>query len=325
MLSNYTGARDEGMMNMAFHLADEMAKSHQVFHVNARRSLLSVRFWQKLKNFRPQIIHVFLRPSLVTLGITRALRFYCRESKVVMSSLQPPLRPPLTKRLIPWLKPDLMIVQSDATQRVFADAGCSVAFFPSGVDISKFAPRKDKEALREKYLVDKDRFVLLHVGPILKGRNLQPFISLQGREDYQVLLITGMSFKPDWELYRSLEERGCLIRRGYFANLEEIYGLADCYLFPTTNPSNAIEFPLSVLEAMSCNLPVVSAKFGALPRVFQEGDGLYFVEEGRDFAACLEEVKNSAAEVKTREKVLAYSWENIARRLEQIYNEVIEG
>ena len=318
ILSNYTGARDEGMMNLAFHFANELAKSHQVFHVNARRSLLSKKFWYELKSLHPQIIHVILRPSIVTLAITRILHFYCRDSKIVMSSVQPPLQSSLIRKFIPLLKPDLLLVQSDATQRVFADAGCNVTFVPSGVDISKFAPRRDKEALREKYLVDKDSFVLLHVGPILKGRNLQPFFSLQGRDNYQVLLVTGMSFEPDWELYRSLEKQGCLIRRGYCANLEEIYGLADCYLFPTINPSNAIAFPMTVLEAMSCNLPVVSAKFGALPQVFQEGDGLYFVEDGQDFAACLEKVKNSNAPVKTREKVLPYSWQNITRRLEQI-------
>ena len=324
LLSNYTGAQDEGMMNMAFHLADEMAKSNEVFHVNARRSLLSRRFWQNLKNFRPQIIHVFLRPSLITLSITRALRFYSRESKVVMSSLQPPIRPHLTRMFIPLLKPDLMLIQSDATQEVFADAGCNVAFLPSGVDISKFAPRRNKEALREKYLVDKDKFVLLHVGPILKGRNHQLFFSLQGRDDYQVLLVTGMSFEPDWELCQELQQRGCIIKRGYFADLEEIYGLADCYLFPTINPSNAIEFPLSVLEAMACNLPVISAKFGALPRVFQEGDGLYFIEKEGDIATRLEEVRNSRNQVKTREKALPYSWENTAKQLNQIYNEVLD-
>ena len=67
-------------------------------------------------------------------------------------------------------------------------------------------------------------------------------------------------------------------------NIEEVYALSDCYVFPTPpmNKINSIEIPLSVLEAMACNLSVITTKFGALPKVFEEGDGLIFVDDGED-------------------------------------------
>ena len=83
--------------------------------------------------------------------------------------------------------------------------------------------------------------------------------------------------------------------------------------------------PLSVLESMSCNLPVITTKFGALPKVFEEGDGLFFVENEREIFMVLEKIKNTNMKVKTREKVLPYSWENIGKRLEKIYSNLIVG
>ena len=94
-------------------------------------------------------------------------------------------------------------------------------------------------------------------------------------------------------------------------------------MFPVINKKACIEMPLSVLEAMACNIPVITTKFGALPRMFGGGDGLFFVEKEEDFYKGLEEVKNGAMEIKTREKILPYSWENIMERLERIYNELL--
>lgn len=81
--------------------------------------------------------------------------------------------------------------------------------------------------------------------------------------------------------------------------------------------------PLSVLEAMSCNLPVVTTKFGALPRIFKEGDGLIFVEKKEEFISAVEKIKSAGMSIKTRDNVLQYSWEKIAERMEGVYEELI--
>ena len=64
------------------------------------------------------------------------------------------------------------------------------------------------------------------------------------------------------------------MRTEYITHLEEIYALSDCYVFPTTDRRYCVEMPLSVLEAMSCNLPMLTTRFGALPGVFEEASGL---------------------------------------------------
>jgi glycosyltransferase involved in cell wall biosynthesis len=325
VLSGYRNYLSEGMMNMAFHLCEEMSKSHQVFHANARSSLFSKSFWLNIRNFHPQIIHIFLRPNITTLIMTKMLELYCHEAKIIISAFQPPLHYAFTRRLIPLLKPDLILTQSEESGEMFINSGCKVAFLPSGVDTVKFAPvsPEAKEKLREKYSVDKDSFVVLHVGPIKEARNLRILNAIQGQGNNQIVLVGSTSFEPEEKLHRSLQERGCLIWHTYFANLQELYGLSDCYLFPVKDRSFCIEFPLSVLEAMSCNLPVISTKFGALASVFEEGDGLFFAEGEEGLLRGIERVKSSEMPVRTRDKVLSYAWEKVAANLEKIYADVL--
>lgn len=74
---------------------------------------------------------------------------------------------------------------------------------------------------------------------------------------------------------------------------------------------------------MACNLPVITTRFGALPIIFEEGDGLLFAESEREFRNAIENIKDGV-EVKTREKVLSYSWNNIVGRLEEVYAKLIK-
>ena len=81
--------------------------------------------------------------------------------------------------------------------------------------------------------------------------------------------------------------------------------------------------PLSVMEAMSCNLPVVSTRFGALPRFIEPGDGIIFIEHGDDFIKELKNVQTGGLEIRTRDKVVPFAWDNIVARLEDIYMELL--
>jgi hypothetical protein len=60
--------------------------------------------------------------------------------------------------------------------------------------------------------------------------------------------------------------------------------LADVYVFPNfvdreDTILSAIDIPLSVPGAMSCNLPVITTRFGGLDRLLEDRSGLFFVED----------------------------------------------
>lgn len=326
ILGGVPNCHDEGMGNTAFYLAKELSNYHEVLPLELNMSsIFSKNFWKNIKDFAPQIIHYVPGPSLKSLIAVKMFKSYCSNAKTVISATHPYF-PHLSKMLIPLFKPDLMLVQSFETEKMFTELGCKTKFLPSGVDTEKFVSvsSSEKEKLREKYVLDKHKFVILHVGSIKKQRGLQVFNKIKG-EEYQVIVAGSTSTGMERDIYYKLKERGHLIWLKYFENLEEIYALSDCYIFPAPpeNKLSSIELPLSVLEAMSCNLPVICTKFGALTRAFREGDGLIFIEKGEDFIYEVEKIKKSNHEIKTREKVLPYSWSIIAKELKETYNDVV--
>lgn len=308
---------DIGTKHVGFYLAKELQKYHDLIQIDIK----DWNLWKKIRSFRPEIIHFVLCPSTLGLLVAKINAILYKNAKVVVSAPNPYLT---FKKIIRFLKPNLILVQSYESEQMFKNLNIPTEFLPNGVDIKKFTPKSDeiKETLRLKYNIDVDSFVILHVGPIIKSRNIHFLKNLQNKHNQ--VIITGR-FPFEKGLYQSLLKKGCLVWIDHFENIEEIYALSDCYIFPTppTNKSASIELPLSIMEAMSCNLPVITTKFGALPRIFEYGDGLFFVEKEEDYFKALNKIKKDSIKVKTREKVLPYSWKNITKRLEEIYEELL--
>ncbi|MCL0038951.1 glycosyltransferase family 4 protein [Dehalococcoidia bacterium] len=241
-----------------------------------------------------------------------------------MSTTQPKFSS-LSKSFIPRLLPDLILTQSNEIEAIFNGYGCQTEFLPNGVDTQEFSPVSSdtKYKLRRKYRLPEEKFTILHVGHIKRGRNVHVLNQINQYEDNQVIVVGSTTTPMEQDVCHSLKDSGCLVWRTYFEDIQEIYALSDCYLFPTIDKLNSIEMPLSVMEAMSCNLPVLSTRYGALPKVFTEGEGFYFAEKDDDFIHLLKRIKDDDREVKTREKILPYSWENITQRLEEIYDRIL--
>jgi glycosyltransferase involved in cell wall biosynthesis len=69
---------------------------------------------------------------------------------------------------------------------------------------------------------------------------------------------------------------------------------------------------------MASNLPVIASRFGALSRVFNEGDGFYFVNGLEDIIEAITSIKRGAP-VNTRELVMGFSWSRLTVELREIY------
>ena len=311
---------DEGVRNIAFHIAEELSKTHEILKLDIKDTINNRRC---IKRFNPEIIHYILSPTAIGLITAKFISVLYPHAKSIISAPHPDNFP--KGRWISLFRPDIVLVQSCQSEKMFQSMGYRTKFLPNGVDVEKFVLVSEdvKERLREKYNIDKDNFIILHVGSIKSGRNLHVLKRMQKVDDNQVLVIGSTSTGIEKETYQNLKENGCVVWTNYFKNIEEIYALSDCYVFPTTDKFSCIETPMSILEAMACNLPVVSTKFGALPRIFEEGDGLMFVEKEEDFFEAIEKIKNSDREIKTREKVLPFSWYRVVKMLEVIYDELL--
>jgi glycosyltransferase involved in cell wall biosynthesis len=324
LIGEHSGTRDEAMRNQSFHMAQELSKGHQVLALEVR-DFYRRRFWKEMASFHPDIVHYLHGPSIVSLIIMKAISLRHRKARTVVSAPHPHL-PSLTRRLIPLLRPSLVLVLSEKTQAMFSKHGCKTAFLSLGVDTEKFSPVsiQRKRELRERHGIDQNTIVLLHVGSIKEKRNVLSLRELQGG-DNQVLVVGAASTGIEEAVLHGLREHGCLVWTGYVDNLEEVYALSDCYIFPTTDETACIELPLTVLEAMSCNLPVVATRFGALPRMFEEANGLAYLDSDMGLSRTLQGLMRNGLEVHTREMVEPYSWDRVASELTERYQEIIKG
>ena len=322
MVGHFTAGADNredlGTKQVGSQIAARLSEHHDTIRVNIRRPLS----WRQIRGFKPQIIHFVLSPTMSGLLATRLCSLYGASAKTVLSAPNPNLA---FWRMGALFRPDLVLVQSHESETMFRRMGCDTRFLPNGVDVQRFLPAvpQTKAELREKYGIGRDLFVILHVGPIIKQRNIEFLAQLQSA-DRQIVIVGRMP--ADEQVQKALLEAGCIVLTEYVEHIEELYALSDCYVFPTppANRGASIEMPLSVLEAMSCNLPVICTRFGALPRVFTEGSGLTFIESADDLGQELQKVPNGL-EPRTRDKVLPYGWDNVMDSLESIYGEISHG
>ncbi|MCZ7357393.1 MAG: glycosyltransferase family 4 protein [Candidatus Methanoperedens sp.] len=321
---------DEARKVMGHHLLRELSKNNEVKPLNIQATL-STNFWNEINSFDPEIIHYIPGASPLSFLITKLMKIHSKNAKTVMFSSLHAFHSfshgfyygfsSISKNFIPFFKTDLVLVQSDEPEKIFTKLGCNVKFFvSSGVDIKKFHPasRKSKEELREKYKISSEKFVVLHVGSVRKWRNVSILKEIQNNQDVQVVLVGRTSTKFEVDVALELKRIGVEIINEYIPKIEEIYALSDCYIFPTTDPIGSIDIPLSILEAMATNLPIVSTRFGGLPRIFNEGEGFTYADT-KKFAQEVKELNDGEISVKTRELVLHYSWENISKKLDKIY------
>lgn len=206
---------------------------------------------------------------------------------------------------------DILTVSRQTWEIYREKIGSRAVYVKTGVDTTRFCPvtPEQKAALREKYGIPTDKPVVLHVGHLKAGRNIGELLKLG--ENWHVLLVVSSyaTDQKDMALGQQFRERKNVTLVDEFQpDIQELYQLADVYLFPVTESGNCIDVPLSSLEAASCGIPVVATPYGEL-RELLDKPGFYPVETFEP--AALEALLSKAAGegISPRESVLDYDWQ----------------
>jgi len=123
----------------------------------------------------------------------------------------------------------------------------------------------------------------------------------------------------------NLQQR--FILRGFIDDVETFYHGLDIYI----NTSLHEGFPMSLLEAMACGLPIVAPKVGGIREMINDGDEGYLVEgrNPKEYSdKCMELIKNKQLIQRmgaaSREKINnEYSMDSMANNYYRLYNDVM--
>ncbi len=138
-----------------------------------------------------------------------------------------------------------------------------IAYIPNFVDNDRFHPYSavKRTALRKKYGIAADKFVVLGSGQVQERKGVPDFIRLARQNpDVEFFWAGGFSFGRLTDGYSELKKvvdnppanlhfTGIVSRD----KIAELNNLADLFLLPSYNEL----FPMSVLEAFSCGTPVM--------------------------------------------------------------------
>jgi glycosyltransferase involved in cell wall biosynthesis len=325
---------DEGVKLFVFNLIKELSRDFDVLAIGRSDNIkgeiekvcskalpqnklfISSYLRSKIKAFNPGLIFYLPTAQATIYSFLRAkvLKFYGRGTRTILITLQPRRYSAIVKKIVPFLAPDLVLAQSEKTQQTLNGLGCEVKRIASGVDLRKFTPASPgrKEALRSKYGFAADRYIVLHVGHINRNRNIHFLDQIQQLDAVQAVVIGSSTYPEDKKLVGDLKARGVIIISGYLEKIEELYQCADCYLFPVFSEGACIEIPLSIFEAMACNLPVVTTKYGGLPNLIRAGHDFRYAESCAEMISELNLLRRRSVS-QTRELVKNYSWTNVFR------------
>lgn len=314
---------DEGVKKFARMVANEFENDHTTLTVTYSQKLPTVlnnllyipRLIAKKLMFRPDICIYMPQASLTFLSYIKitALHFMYGKKLVIIGTQKRALSSWQTS-LIKKLSAPHTFVMSSTMVDDLQTLNIKSQILNIGIELDRYKPVENKKALRTKYKLPENKNILLHVGHIRESRNIRWLIDVQkALSNVQVVIVGSTSTSSEDNLHKELSQAGVIIIRDYLPDVSELYQLSDYYCFPVVINTAAMEVPLSVLESMASNIPVLTTKFGRLTELFQEDDYYVYVENASDI---IDKIQNGFGEqCNNREKMKAFTWQATASKI----------
>ncbi len=253
IISTINGIQNEGMRNVATHISEYFERTETVYH-SSLKEILKI----PLCCLKSDVTMIFARCTGKTYMIAKLARVFCRNLWMVL--VQKPQTDFIEKNDARPLDCNYLTICGEDAGEIRLCKGRQVFGFDAGINTQKFTPVpvEEQKRLKNKYGFDTEKPIVLHVGHCSKGRGLEDLKIIDSGKASVLVVASGMFENAD--TVRNLESAGVKLMTGYIENINEIYQMADVYVFPTKSDDFVISVPLSVMEALACGVPVVAYK-----------------------------------------------------------------
>lgn len=306
---------DEGIKKTAYNLFLELDKNYDlkvicrygfekdnVHIIDTNRLFASNKIKSLIKKFNPDsLVYLpFQSSTFASYMRLRLLSLFTKNGNIILIALQPKPLKKWQKMIIKFIKPSFALTPSPVLKEFWDSIHQKSKLIPLLTNLSIFKPlekNQDKRLLRQKYDLPVDAFIISHMGHLNRGRNLQSLIPVQQKNN-QVLIVASSSTPVDAEGEESIEQElnnsGIIILNKYIENIQEVYQLSDVYIFPVVEKNSSIGLPLSILEARSCGIPVITTDFGSVKLFLDTDFGSIFYSDPDKFADSINVIKENS-------------------------------
>lgn len=208
---------------------------------------------------------------------------------------------------------------------------------PNGINLDEFETSYSKEECRDIINLPNDKNILIYFGYLSPYKSpdvlLKSFVKILEHEPDTLLLYAGNGEMMDnlKSLSKNLKIEKNVKFAGFIEKDKRIYYYKSSDIFCLPSSMSTECYPLAILEAMASNVPVVASEIGGIPDIIQNNvNGLLVPPKNQEK---LEEtliylLKNSKVRDRLSKNALKgikkYSWENIAKQTNELYNELGE-
>ena len=270
------------------HASGEPEEAFRSLRLLSPRFLFSRGLVRLLRRERFDLVLYIPSSGLTACGLARALLLRAAAGASLCAfALQERGIGPLHRLLSRIRRPELVFSPLAGTRDALRRIGIMAETALPGYDDEAFAQvdAGRKAALRRKYNLPADRWIVLHVGHVKESRNLQVFLRWREWGADVLPVVKSGETEPGWA--SRLRRAGGIVIDEHLQDIHELYQLADCYLFPSPVTGGGPEFPLSVVEAAACGLPVATTSVGALPGLLEESPGFVYIDGAADIPAAI--------------------------------------
>lgn len=160
------------------------------------------------------------------------------------------------------------------------------SMIPLGLDLEKFYVNNNSNFLHESFSIPKNKKLIGIVARFTQIKNLEMFIRVASlihkkESNTHFFMVGDGEDRPQLESF--CKEQGAsdfITFTGFLKNLPDIYSSLDLVLLTSNNEGS----PVSIIEALSSGVPVVSTAVGGVPDLFTEFGKNYLVQTNDDEA-----------------------------------------